>query len=185
MKILSEDVSAVRSISPKSQGNWGFFSSAKVQRGVAEYESQLERDFFLLLDHDPSVIRFQHQPVRITFEDNHGKKKYYVPNVLVEFHNGKRVLVEIKDEDTFNTKRRQFEERWTAARMFSERNGVYFKIGARKHIRTPRLANIWFTLGSSKTKPLPEHLNTLLKLISFRECSKSFLSLLRGKWLLE
>ena len=49
---LTIDFSAVRSIPPKTRGNRGFFPSKKVPNGIVEYESQIERDFYLLLDHN-------------------------------------------------------------------------------------------------------------------------------------
>lgn len=63
-------LSAVRSIPPKTQGNRGYFPSFKMlSEGVANYESQIERDFFLLCHHAPDVISFLHQPITIAYKN--------------------------------------------------------------------------------------------------------------------
>lgn len=59
--------SAVRSIPVKQRGYRGYFPSTKVKKGIVEYDSQIERDFFLLLDHAEDVVTYQHQPVKIKF----------------------------------------------------------------------------------------------------------------------
>ncbi len=69
--------SAVRSIPPKTEGNRGLFPSSKVPAGTVEYESQIERDLFLQLEHAPTVKRFQHQPVTIQYKDKKGKTRRY------------------------------------------------------------------------------------------------------------
>lgn len=53
---------AVRKIPPKERGIRGFFPSNKVSSGVVEYESQIERDLFILLDHAVDVEVFQNNP---------------------------------------------------------------------------------------------------------------------------
>jgi len=78
--------SAVRSIPTKEKGNRGFFPSKKVPEGIVEYESQLERDFFLLCEHNPSVKRFQHQPITITYKSEKGKYVTYTPDPNWSMH---------------------------------------------------------------------------------------------------
>ncbi len=60
------------------------FASNKVRGGVARYESQLERDFYLLLEHDPHVITFQPQPVEIPYLDGAFKERY-IPVIIPEY----------------------------------------------------------------------------------------------------
>ena len=52
---INIDFSAVRSIPPKTLGNRGFFPTNKVLDGHVEYESLIDRDFFLLLNDAPDV----------------------------------------------------------------------------------------------------------------------------------
>ncbi len=66
-------LNAVRDIPAKERGNRGLFPSFKVPKGIARYESCLERDIFLVFHHAPDVIRFQHQPVTISYQNTIGK----------------------------------------------------------------------------------------------------------------
>ena len=90
---------ASRSIPAKERGNRGLFPSSKVPNGIVEYESCLERDFFLVCHHAPDVIKFQHQPVSISYKDKNQKSRTYTPDAFVEFAGGKKALFEIKYED--------------------------------------------------------------------------------------
>ena len=62
-----------RKITPKEQGNRGLIPSSKVNGGIMEYESCLERDFFIICNHTPSVKTFQHQSVKISYRNKKGK----------------------------------------------------------------------------------------------------------------
>ena len=150
--IIDNEFSAVRSIPAKEIGNRGFFATNKVKEGVAAYESQIERDFLLLLDHADDVEQFQHQPVRINYTSNLGKQKNYTPDIAVIFSNGIRLLVEIKDEETYQKDFEKFHERWDVANKWAIKKGYTFMVLTDRNIRTARLANIWFTLGASKVQ---------------------------------
>ena len=110
----------------------------------------MERNLFLLAIHDPSVIGIQHQPRTIVYRDKNGKVRRYTPDAYLEFKNGSKLLIEVKHvvdvENDFN----KFEERWKAAKQWSEQNGMEFHVFTEVEINTPRYANIWFTLGASK-----------------------------------
>ena len=76
----------VRRIPRSYRSTTGVLMSAK-SLGAAEYESSLERDFYVLLDADPSVSRFEVQPIRLPAEEGGGRKGHfrYTPDVLVQF----------------------------------------------------------------------------------------------------
>ncbi|MHA2298267.1 MAG: Mu transposase C-terminal domain-containing protein [Candidatus Hodarchaeales archaeon] len=159
------DWSAVRTIPPKETGNRGCFLSYKVPNNIVEYESQIERDFYLLLDQDPSVKRFYPQPVKIIWKDSEGKARKYVLDTKIEFKGVKTVFVEIKDLDTVLNEFRKYKEKFLAAYQYARDNLALFKVITENKVRTPRLANLWFTLGSSKSTPLKNHLKVLNKII--------------------
>ena len=81
---------AARTIPAKERGNRGVFPSNKVIGGIIEYESCLERDFFLVCHHPPDVLKFQHQPMTISYLDENQKARKYTPDVYVEFEGGER-----------------------------------------------------------------------------------------------
>lgn len=160
------DFSAVRSIPPKTKGNRGFLPSNKVAEGVAEYESQLERDFYLILEHSDEIKRYQHQPVEINYKDKEGKSRKYYPDCYLEFHSGMRVLVEIKDLETYMTRYHEFEERWKAGKEYAKNSGYLFVVITEDQIRCPRMQNIWLTLAASKVILSKSQINVLLKLVT-------------------
>lgn len=169
----------VRSIPPKTQGNRGYFPSSKVKNGVVNYESQIERDFYFLLDHADDVKKFQPQPVEIWYKTLNGKTNKYTPDVYVEFSNGIRILVELKDEDTFQNEKKKFEERWNACKIWAEKKQMDFIVLTDYDIRNSRLSNIWFTLGSSKQYQNDKNTKKLLLLINsngtpFNDLCKQF-----------
>ena len=53
-----------------------------VNKNILEYESWLEHDFYLLLDHDPHCIDIQTQPVELKYKDMNEKTTYKSTNIL-------------------------------------------------------------------------------------------------------
>ena len=58
LPINMKSIRSTTKISPKEIGNRGTFPSNKTGDGIVEYESYLERDFFLLCNHAPGGIKF-------------------------------------------------------------------------------------------------------------------------------
>jgi putative transposase len=157
---------AVRTIHAKERGNRGVFPSNKVIGGIIEYESCLERDFFLLCHHAPDVIKFQHQPITISYQCANQKMGRYTPDVFVEFKSGKKVLIEIKYEEEVIASGNKYEERWSAAQNWGKERNIEFLVITELQIRTPRWFNIWFTVGSSKCNNLDPYLPKLIQILS-------------------
>jgi len=74
----------------------GKYPSWKMNRMI-QWESTLERDFFYLLDADPTVIAFHEQPACIYYDWCGERRKHY-PDVLVEYADHK-VLLEVKPKN--------------------------------------------------------------------------------------
>src|SRR5271157_1191376 len=113
-------VGAARTIPAKERGNRGLFPSSKVPGGIVEYESCLERDFFLVCNHAPDVIKFQHQPVSISYTDQNQKVRKYTPDLYVEFEGGRKGLYEIKYEEEVREKGNKYQARWAATREWGQ-----------------------------------------------------------------
>lgn len=141
---------STRKITAKEQGNRGCFPSEKVIDGIAEYESDLERDLLLECHHAPDVLTFQHQPVTIAYTTIDGSARKYTPDVFIEFMGGTSALIEVKYDDEVKTKEGYYKERWEAARKWAAKRNIIFAVLTEFQIRTPRWFNIWFTLGASK-----------------------------------
>lgn len=156
---------STRTISPKELGNRGIFPSFKVPGGIVEYESCLERDFFLECHHSPDVVKLQHQPITIHYQDQNGAARRYTPDVYVEFRDGYKGLFEIKYESEVQERGHEYEERWAKAKEWANERGIIFSVLTERNIRSPRWFNVWFTWGSSKSHSIESYLGKLKALI--------------------
>lgn len=66
-----------------------------------EYRSGWERDVCRFLEQDPTVLRFHYEAVVVPYLSNLSKKKVrkYFPDFLIEFVDGRKVLLEVKRKD--------------------------------------------------------------------------------------
>jgi putative transposase len=162
-------VGAARNIPAKERGNRGLFPSPKVPNGIVEYESCLERDFFILCHHAPDVLEFQHQPVTISYKDLTRKDRIYTPDAYIEFKDGKKAIFEIKYEEEVICSSDKYKERWDAAKKWCLDRNIIFLVITERLIRTPRWFNVWFTLGSSKVQTVQDYIPDLITLLSEKE----------------
>lgn len=122
----------------------GTLSTAKGPAG-AEYESALERDFFLQLDFDPQVVRFVPQPVLIPWVNAKGRRVKYPPDALVHYADGRRPgLFEVKYVAEVREKADDLRRKFRAAREFAREHGWTFTLVTERTIRAPSLKNIQF-----------------------------------------
>jgi hypothetical protein len=162
---MSIDWIPARKISSKARGNRGIIPTSKSPLGFIEYESCIERDFFLVAIHDPNVNIIKHQPISIYYLDEKGAQRKYTPDASVRFNDGTELLLEIKPEEEVRTNRKKYHDRWKAAKAWADGNGMSFNVITDKEIRTPRWLNIWFTLGASKCADNDRYINKLNLLI--------------------
>ena len=154
-----------RKIPAKERGNRGIILSHKIENRIVEYESCLERDFFLLCNHAPDVTSFQHQPITISYLNKLGNMRKYTPDGYVEFKNGVKGLFEIKYQSEVMEKKEENRERWEIAKKWAEERNIIFAVLTDVEIRNVRLYNVWFTLGSSKASLIDRYTSKLISLI--------------------
>src|SRR6266581_6966395 len=82
----------VRIIPKNYRSLTGLVSNTRTQSMTA-FESSLERDFLLLLDFDPDVEFYEEQPVRIVYQDDHGRCRTYTPDVFVRYRTAAKPLL--------------------------------------------------------------------------------------------
>lgn len=109
-----------------------FFESRKIPSGKSVCRSKYEEYFFSELHKDTSVIKFEVEPFKIPYKFG-SKNKTYLPDILVTYRNGSKILVEIKtsQEVDFISNQTKFE----AAHKYAEENGYKFEVWV-----TPSLA---------------------------------------------
>lgn len=106
---------------------------------IARFESSLERDFYVLLEFNPLVLRWDPQPVRLRVDEG---SPSYVPDVLVSYvrdhsdpGSGYRVLYEIKHREELRKNWALFKPRFKAARRYAKSQGWAFRIATEREIR--------------------------------------------------
>ncbi|MFX1384219.1 MAG: TnsA endonuclease N-terminal domain-containing protein [Promethearchaeota archaeon] len=143
-----------RNIPLKATSNRGFTPSLKshLKGLVLEYESQLERDFLFLLDHDINCVDLQTQPVKILYKTKRGKNANIYPDCWAIFLDEKQFLFEIKSERQLQKliKDENWELRLKAIQKFCKERNWKYQIMTEKKIRCTRLNNIKDLLTSAK-----------------------------------
>lgn len=106
---------------------------------LARFESSLERDFFVLLEFNGDVIRWDPQPIRLEVPET---GRNYVPDVLVSFvgpsgdiGQPERVLYEVKYRDELRRHWPVYRARFRAARRYARAQGWKFRIITEREIR--------------------------------------------------
>ena len=134
----------VRKIGKGRRGNRGHIGAIKAG-GRATFESTLERDFYLTLEFDPAVKTFSPQPVSLPYVGVGGRKKKYVPDVLVTYHDSRPPgLFEVKYAADLLSDPAEFRLRFRAARDYARNEGWTFGTITEKAICGSRLKNIVF-----------------------------------------
>ncbi len=143
--------------------------AARKSDGNADFESLLEAEHLLLLDHDLSVLCYDVQPVLIPVV---GVPRGYVPDVLVEFRSDEDGAIrdpelrEVKSTADLKKNATKYAAKFEAAHAYCEQRGWSFKIITEKDIRVPRLDNVKFVRAyENQEHPLPM-LNEVLKLMA-------------------
>ncbi len=125
------------------------------------YESLLERDLLILLEHNDMVLDVQEQPVTIEYINHNGNTVTYTPDYLVTFkplplHGTqspypKSLLIEVKLHKELKKKFHEYRPRFKIATRYAQKNDYIFKLYDDKRIRGTELENILFLKRYSKT----------------------------------
>lgn len=123
--------------------------------GESAYEGDLERDFMKLMTFSDAVLKFEVQPVKISYTDSDGKQRSYTPDILVIFKDGSRpLLVEIKSRRYIKKNWKKLKPKFRAGIRYEKESGCKFKIITEVEIRTSYRDNVVFLLGF---RSLPEN----------------------------
>jgi hypothetical protein len=123
--------------------------ASRKNRRLIGFESTLEKDFYLLLECDPTVETFEEQPVTITYADSSGTRHRYTPDVLIRYRRNAQggmpdALCEIKYRDDLRQHWREYKPRFKAAVHYATQHGWRFRLVTEREIRTPRLHHARF-----------------------------------------
>ncbi len=178
--------SQARTIPLKATSNRGKMPSLKKTSlcKVLDYESVLEHDFLLLLDHDPNCIDLQPQPIKIQYIDENGEGHSFFPDCWGLFSDGSQWLFEIKPEKKLKKllKSKNWQYRKNALEEECKKLGWKFKFLTQKEIRCTRLLNLKYILNAAKhysphqlsiDKLGPHLTNTISQLVQASELTLS------------
>ncbi len=140
--------------------------AALKSEGDADFESLLEAEHLLLLDHDPSVLKYGVQPVVIPVV---GVPRGYVPDALVEFRPDEDGVIpnpelrEVKSTLDLEKNATKYAAKFEAARAYCEQRGWSFRIITEKDIRVPRLDNVKFVRAYENQAHPPSMVTEVIK----------------------
>ncbi len=148
--------SQMREIPLKQCSIRGYIPSLKqnTEGEIWSYESQLERDFLYLLDHDPNCIDLQTQPCQIPFITKEKRKAIATPDVWAIFQDGRQFLFEVKTEENLQelSKDINWQLKTEAIMRYCKSSGLKwtYQIVTERKIRCLRLNNIKDFLAAAK-----------------------------------
>jgi len=130
------------------------------------WESQLERDYFYLLEIDPDVISYQEQPLKIRYYLD-GEPHRYTPDIRVIRLNGKEI-VEVKLKEV--AEKEEYVQLFKRVDPICRAKGYEFVVATEETIRIqPRLDNIKLIYKYAKATVTSEHQILLYSIFSGQE----------------
>lgn len=121
----------------------GYFASYKNKSQIA-FESVLERDFYMILEFDNTVIEYKEQPMTITYEYLDGKKRRYTPDTLVTYKNGTKCLYEVKYQNEIDNNPELFEKIELLKHKLNDEYNIEFRTFTDNNINKIYLNNLKF-----------------------------------------
>jgi hypothetical protein len=105
----------------------GFHYSPKCKQ-IFEYRSGWELTFAKDLDSDSTVVSYEYETIKIPYILNPktGKTRYYFPDFIVTYTDGRKVIYEIKNTSKLNNV--TVIKKAKAAELWAQRNGYQYQI---------------------------------------------------------
>ena len=98
-----------------------YWDSTKSPYNFEKYDSDMERRMMVRLDADPDVKKWlKRHGISIPWIDGQKHKRRYVPDFLVEYVDGRRTIIEVKDPSRVDSdevkRKRSAAEMWCRVR---------------------------------------------------------------------
>jgi len=140
----------VRKIKKNYRSTTGIFYSIKNERGIA-YESTLERDFFLQLEFDSTVNKYEEQPISIRNISKNGWRRYTADCIAVR--DGISTVYEVKYIIDLEMGGDKMRNKHADVSQFLTKLGHDFQIVTEKDIRGHRIDNLKFLYPHLQMEP--------------------------------
>lgn len=157
-----EQEMSVRKVVTRSGKRFRGKFPSKKNRRLVEWESLLERDALMLLEYHPAVLRFQEQPSVEIYYDGGNCPHRYVPDLRVEFWDGRELVIEVKPSAHVASK--EVGEKLGAIAKRMEELGRSFRVLTELEIRSqPRFDTLQLLHSSSRRLPSQLEQDRLLR----------------------
>jgi hypothetical protein len=91
------------------------------------FQSDLERRMMERLEHDPEVKRWmKRHGISIPWIDGQKHQRRYVPDFLVEYDDGRKTLIEVKDPSRLDSN--EVQRKRKAAEMWCKQRGMEYLV---------------------------------------------------------
>lgn len=103
---------------------------AKSPYSFERYDSDLERRMMVELEADPVVAKWQKRhDISIPWIDENGRERRYRPDFLVEYTDGRKIIIEIKGADMVDSP--SVLRKQSAAREWCRKRGMSYELTTR------------------------------------------------------
>ena len=119
--------------------NWnikGYFFSKKNNRGVP-YRSSYELSAFQILEQLSEVKNYEYESLKVSYVDSQGKLRNTVPDILVNYVNGKKQIIEVKSEYYLNNENALL--KITALEKYAKENDYEFSLWTLKELNRSKI----------------------------------------------
>ena len=145
----------VRKIPIQSKSVAGRFFSHKNNK-LIDFESQLEKKCYLILEFDTNIVSYEPQPLKI---------ENYIPDILAYRANDIPLLIEVKYSDEAFNPDEKLKRKFDALNKYAKKNNLEFKIFTEQDIKEPYFSNINLIYNYAKISINNEIISNILKLI--------------------
>lgn len=149
----------------------GVFYSFKNDRHI-EFESSLERDFFLLLEMDETVEFYEEQPMTLYYMYLN-RRTPYTPDYIIHYfdENKSSCIVEVKPSKVIKDKKVFLKQKFEQIEQYLYENDMNFKLITEFDIRTQRLENCKYVYIFADVQDNLEYIDTITPVSIFQTIS--------------
>ena len=104
-----------------------FWNPKKSPYNYERFQSDLERRMMVRLEADPNVRKWmKRHGISIPWIDNQKHQRRYVPDFIVEYDDGRRVIIEVKDPSRMDSN--DVQRKRKAAEMWCKQRGMEYEM---------------------------------------------------------
>jgi hypothetical protein len=143
----------------------GYFASYKNKTQIA-FESVLERDLYMLLEFDNSVVSYAEQPITINYKYADGSIRKYTPDCIVKYIDKTEAYIEVKYKNDINNDIELFEKLQFLKKYFNEEYSSNLKVFTDEDFSKVYLDNLKFLYKFAFFEEKKEKLEEINKVLN-------------------